>query len=70
MLKTKDHCIFFLALMCVHPTKGIILTQSKYAESLLIRSCIQICKATTTPMSPTKRLSSAEGQPMQEYQAM
>jgi histone deacetylase 1/2 len=52
---------YFLGLEVTHCDAGLTLTQQKYSMDLLRRSGMLQCKASTTPMSATDKLSALDG---------
>jgi histone deacetylase 1/2 len=53
---------YFLGIEAVYNSGGIILSQRKYALDLLHRAHMENCKAVSTPMSVTDKLSRESGQ--------
>jgi histone deacetylase 1/2 len=63
-VKNLGHLHYFLGLEVAHGEAGLMLTQKKYSLDLLRRAGMLKCKAATTPMSSTDRLSALDGDPL------
>jgi hypothetical protein len=60
-LKDLSPLHYFLGIEVQGLSDGICLTQSKYTRDLLHRAGMMSCKAATTPLSSTNKLSTDEG---------
>ena len=60
-LKDLGDLHYFLGIEVKRNKEGIILSQSKYARDILSRVGMANCKAATTPLSATEKLSRYEG---------
>lgn len=63
-LKDLGKLNYFLGIEVNHVHNGIILTQEKYASDLLKRVGMMNCKAATTPLAVSEKLSASEGTPL------
>jgi predicted RecB family nuclease len=57
-LKDLGELYYFLGIEVTKTQQGIMLSQRKYYEDLLRKAGMQNCKAISTPLSTTERLSS------------
>jgi histone deacetylase 1/2 len=63
-LKDLGDLHYFLGIEVRKDTKGIVLSQEKYARDILSRVGMLNCKVTSTPLSATEKLSRYEGEPL------
>lgn len=61
-VKDLGRLSYFLGIEVAYNSGGITLTQRKYALDLLHRANMENCKATSTPMSATEKLTKESGQ--------
>jgi histone deacetylase 1/2 len=61
-LKDLGELHYFLGIEVKKVHDGIILTQEQYANELLQRVNMTICKAVDTPLSVSKKLSLVDGE--------
>jgi hypothetical protein len=63
-LKDLGDLHYFLGIEVRKDTKGVVLSQEKYALDVLSRVGMLNCKMTPTPLSATEKLSRFEGEPL------
>ncbi|KAK1618045.1 hypothetical protein QYE76_023562 [Lolium multiflorum] len=63
-IKDLGRLEYFLGIEAAYKSQGMILTQHKYALDLLHRANMENCRAVTTPMSSTDKLSRDDGDPL------
>lgn len=55
---------YFLGIEVHHTSNGLVLTQRKYIEDLLLRTSMEATKGVASPMLPTDKLSLDDGDPL------
>jgi histone deacetylase 1/2 len=64
VLKDLGDLHYFLGIEVTKLGDGILLSQAKYSNDVLRRTCMQKCKPASTPMATTEKLSAYEGTPL------
>jgi hypothetical protein len=65
-LKDLGDLHFFLGIEVHKIRDGLLLNQAKYAQDILARVNMQNCRASTTPLSSSERISAYEGSRLEE----
>jgi histone deacetylase 1/2 len=63
-LKDLGDLHYFLGIEVTKLRDDILLSQTKYSNDILRRTCMMNCKLANTPMTTTEKLSSYEGTPL------
>jgi histone deacetylase 1/2 len=63
-LKDLGDLSYFLGIEVKKVTDGIVLSQSRYANDLLKRVGMELCKPVETPLSTSEKLSAYVGNPL------
>jgi histone deacetylase 1/2 len=63
-LKDLGDLHYFLGIEVTKLRDDILLSQAKYSNDILRRTCMMNCKLANTPMTTTEKLSSYEGTPL------
>lgn len=67
MLKDLGALKYFIGLEIARFHQGITLSQCKYMDSLLDDSGFLACKLASSPMDPNLKLSSTDGDPLEDF---
>lgn len=62
-MKDLDPLSYFLGIFVTKHTSGLFLSQKKYAEEIIKRASMSLCKSSPTPIDTKIKLSGSFGNP-------